>query len=60
MNILLKKVFEAGLELLGWEVKSIRAGKMRITESYVIFKDGEAFCWRAYPAAISASTRIVA
>ena len=34
---------EAGLELLGWEVKAIRAGKMRISESYVVFKNGEAF-----------------
>ena len=39
--------FEAGLELLGWEVKSIRAGKMSITESYVIFKNGEAFLFGA-------------
>jgi len=35
--------FEAGLELQGWEVKSIRAGKVNITESYVFIKDGEAF-----------------
>lgn len=34
---------EAGLVLQGWEVKSLRAGKARITESYVIIKDGEAF-----------------
>lgn len=39
--------FEAGLELLGWEVKSIRAGKMSITESYVIFKNNEAFLFGA-------------
>lgn len=34
---------EAGLELQGWEVKSIRAGKANISDSYVIFKNGEAF-----------------
>ncbi len=35
--------FEAGLELQGWEVKSLRAGKVNITESYVYIKNGEAF-----------------
>lgn len=34
---------EAGLVLQGWEVKSLRAGKARITEAYVILKDGEAY-----------------
>lgn len=35
--------FEAGLQLVGWEVKSLRAGKAQLVDSYVIFKDGEAF-----------------
>ena len=35
--------FEAGLALAGWEVKALRAGKGQITESYVIFKNGEAW-----------------
>jgi SsrA-binding protein len=34
---------EAGLALQGWEVKSLRAGKAQLTDSYVIFKDGEAY-----------------
>jgi SsrA-binding protein len=34
---------EAGLELQGWEVKSLRAGKVNITESYVFIRNGEAF-----------------
>lgn len=34
---------EAGVALLGWEVKSLRAGKGQLTDSYVIFKDGEAW-----------------
>ncbi|MDP8034518.1 SsrA-binding protein SmpB [Pasteurella atlantica] len=38
---------EAGLELQGWEVKSLRAGKANIGDSYVIFKDGEAFLFGA-------------
>ena len=32
---------EAGLVLEGWEVKSLRAGKAQLTESYVILRDGE-------------------
>lgn len=35
--------FEAGLALTGTEVKSLRAGKANLKDSYVIFKDGEAF-----------------
>ena len=34
---------EAGLALDGWEVKSCRAGKVQLTDSYVFFKDGEAW-----------------
>ncbi|GEA49289.1 SsrA-binding protein [Vibrio inusitatus NBRC 102082] len=34
---------EAGLELQGWEVKSLRQGKANIAESYVYLKDGEAY-----------------
>ncbi len=35
--------FEAGLALQGWEVKSLRAGKAQLTDSYVFLKNGEAF-----------------
>ncbi len=34
---------EAGLELQGWEVKSIRQGKVNISETYIHLKDGEAY-----------------
>jgi SsrA-binding protein len=34
---------EAGLELEGWEVKSLRAGKVQIVDAYVLLKDGEAY-----------------
>ena len=33
--------FEAGLALEGWEVKSLRAGKVQIDDSYVMVKNGE-------------------
>lgn len=35
--------FEAGVALQGWEVKSLRAGKAELTDTYVLMKDGEAF-----------------
>lgn len=35
--------FEAGLALEGWEVKSIRAGRVQIRECYVIVRDAEVF-----------------
>lgn len=35
--------FEAGLVLLGQEVKSIRLGKMDLRGSYVVFKDNEPY-----------------
>ncbi len=35
--------FEAGIELRGWEVKSLRMGKVQISDSYVLMKNGEAF-----------------
>jgi len=33
--------FEAGLVLEGWEVKSIRAGRIQLKESYVVARRGE-------------------
>lgn len=35
--------FEAGIILEGWEVKSLRAGKTQLDQSYVIVKNGEVF-----------------
>jgi len=35
--------FEAGLVLQGWEVKSLRAHKVHLRDSYVVLKKGEAF-----------------
>ena len=39
----LEDKFEAGLALQGWEVKSLRAGKVSITETYVTIDRGEAY-----------------
>lgn len=37
------KTFEAGLELFGFEVKSIRAGRGSLPGGYVIIRGGEAY-----------------
>lgn len=39
----LEEEFEAGLELRGWEVKALRAGRANIKESHVIIHGGEAW-----------------
>ena len=40
--------FEAGIALTGTEVKSLRAGKANLKDSYVTLKDGEAFLFGAH------------
>ncbi len=35
--------FEAGIALEGWEIKSIRAGRAQLRDSYVVLKQGEAW-----------------
>lgn len=44
---ILQKV-EAGIELTGTEVKSLREGRANLKDSYVIFKAGEAFLLGAH------------
>ncbi len=39
---------EAGLVLLGWEVKSLRAGRAQIAESYAFVRNGEAYLTGAH------------
>jgi len=52
--------FEAGVALQGWEVKSLRAGKAELTDSYVLMKDGEAFLLGAQIVPLdTASTHVV-
>lgn len=55
----LEESYEAGVVLQGWEVKSLRAGKGGIADSYVIIKGGEAWLLGAQIAPLlSASTHI--
>ena len=42
-NYFLENQLEAGIALLGCEVKSLRAGKANLKDSYVIIRGGEAF-----------------
>lgn len=44
----LTEEFTAGLQLVGSEIKSIRAGKASITEAYCRFQNGEFFVFNAY------------
>ncbi|GAA0204016.1 SsrA-binding protein SmpB [Kangiella japonica] len=57
----IEETFEAGVMLQGWEVKSLRAGKVNLAESYVLLKNGEAFLFGCHISPLlSASTHVVA
>lgn len=43
----IEDTFEAGLALLGWEVKSLRAGRVQLDQAYVFIKNGEVFLFGA-------------
>lgn len=43
----IEEVHEAGLSLQGWEIKSVRAGKVNIKESYILLKENEAWLFGA-------------
>ena len=52
---------EAGVALQGWEVKSMRAGKAQLTDSFVIFRDGEAYLLGSHVAPLNTvSTHVIA
>jgi SsrA-binding protein len=52
---------EAGIALQGWEVKSMRAGKAQLTDSYVILREGEAWLLGAHIAPLTTvSTHVTA
>ncbi len=50
---------EAGLALEGWEVKSLREGRVQLREAYVVLKDNEAWLVGAHiTPLVSASTHV--
>ena len=56
----IEETFEAGLVLMGWELKSIRQGRVQLTESYVLLKDGEIWLIGGHITALqSASTHVI-
>ena len=58
-DYLIEDRFEAGIALQGWEVKSLRAGRVQLKESYVILKKGEAWLIGVHISPlISASTHV--
>lgn len=42
-NYFFEERFEAGVVLQGWEVKAARAGKVQLTDGYVVIRDGELY-----------------
>jgi SsrA-binding protein len=53
--------YEAGLALQGWEVKSLRAGRINLGDAYAMVKNGEIYLFGAsIPPLLSASTHVVA
>ena len=52
--------YEVGICLKGWEVKSIRAGKVQLVDSHVLIRKGEAYLFNALISPLlSASTHII-
>ena len=47
-NYFIQSTYEAGIALLGSEVKSVRAGGESITDAFVSLKNGEVFLKNAY------------
>jgi len=42
-NYFLEDKFEAGISLMSWEVKSLREGRVNLTDTYVLLQNGEAW-----------------
>ena len=51
------ETFEAGIRLKGTEVKSVREGRVQLKDSYVEFRDGQAFLVGAHISAYSHGNR---
>ena len=54
----IEEKYEAGLVLVGTEVKSIRQGKVNFKDSYVGIKNGEAFVYNLHISPASLTTHI--
>ena len=47
-NFFVSDLLEAGVELKGSEIKSVSKGKISLSDSFVVIKDGEAFMKNCY------------
>lgn len=57
----LGETFEAGIQLLGWEMKALRAGRAQLVDTYVYVQNGEVFLTGARISPLnSASTHVIA
>ena len=57
----IEEKFDAGLALLGWEVKCLRAGRAQLKEAYVVMENNEAYLIGAHFSPLtSTSTHIQA
>lgn len=54
-NFFVSDFLEAGIELKGGEIKSVSAGKISLSESYVTVKDGQAYLKNCYIAPVKDS-----
>jgi SsrA-binding protein len=56
----IEQTYEAGIALQGWEVKSLRDGRLQLKEAYVFLKNGEAYLFGAHISALpTASTHVI-
>ncbi|CAA0102489.1 SsrA-binding protein [BD1-7 clade bacterium] len=46
-DFFIETTFEAGMVLKGWEIKSLREGKVQLVDSHVFLKNGEAWLLNA-------------
>ena len=57
-NFFVSDLMEAGIELKGGEIKSVVAGKVSLSDSYVEIKKGEAILKNCYIAPIENETKL--
>lgn len=56
-NYLIEETLEAGIQLVGTEVKSCREGKANLTDAYATVRDGEAWLLQCHISAYSHGNR---
>ncbi len=55
-DFFIEEDFEAGMALEGWEVKSMRAGRVQLKESYVNIHQGELYLYGAHITPLSTAS----